>query len=130
LINVVHGADVPPLDTFTFVSLIGPSERQSLCAADIRTVFIDPASALSVEKRARSRGMRLICGKELGIMISDVFGLHLKYAYPVNAAGAAAAAALKPPGMHGRQPRCFFIDLPVESCEDGHDGGISVHAIF
>jgi hypothetical protein len=72
-----------------------PAKGQTLCAADVRPVRVDPATTLTIQKGAGTLRMRNTLMQQFRIMFPDSAGLDLKYCQFVGTALGAAEAALK-----------------------------------
>jgi hypothetical protein len=119
-IGFVHGADVPHFIELVLGSLFDPSERQPLGSADVRPMFINPASAVLVEKGARPFGVRPGVPKKGPVAASDLLCLHLEDRQLVDAATAAPQAAVQAHAMQPGHPPHFCLYLLIESFKALH----------
>ena len=111
--SLVERTDVPELDRPPLAVAIHPAQRQSLCAADVGTIVVDPAGTFLVEKGAAPDRMGGSGPQQGRVRPADALGLDLEDREIVDATAVAAARADEPLTMLPGQSFGPPVDLGV-----------------
>lgn len=117
---VVERADVPRFVRGAFFAFLDPAERQALRSADVRAFFVDPTTALGVEERARTFGVRLALLEEPFMARDDAVGLDLEHRDAVAAARMTSRATAQPFAVALRDGRGDLVDDTMQSLDPIH----------
>lgn len=109
----IERADIPMLLDFIGVVLDQHSKRQALRSANIGTILVDTASALLIQKRTASHGMRLSILQEIGMGRANPIRFDVAHREVIETTTRTAPAALQAFRVYRCQRVRFGVDLSV-----------------